>query len=357
MPRPSNVNIQVIADSVGVSKATVSRSLRNLSGHRAETKAKIVAAAKALGYKSHPIMSAVMSSVRSKQTSLAAPVLAEIHCQPWDYDRTGNPESLRQAIHTQADKLGFRVDEFNWYEPRMTPRRLFGIIRARGIRALIFEHFMEREIKLTGLDLSGLAMVSIGGAKLHPKLHRVEVNHYSNLITSIKILQGRGYRRFGVIIPKVFERSSDFKRSAALHSEDLNIDPRDLIPIYYREREDDLAELLKWLKCHKPDCVLGVGKNIPGQLETLGYRHPEKIGYAHLGWHASYRGIAGISPKWEGAGRVAVNLVVDQLTRNEQGVPPDPLWILIEGEWMDGGSVRPAPFAAAVSAGASQSQR
>ena len=120
----------------------------------------------------------------------------------------------------------------------MKPRRLIKIIRARGIGALIFEHFMEREVDLSSLDLSGLAMVSIGGAHLNPKLHRVEVNHYGNMIKLIKKLQDRGYQRFGVIIPKIFERSSDFKRSAALHSEDLNIAEKDLIPIFYREETD-----------------------------------------------------------------------------------------------------------------------
>jgi LacI family transcriptional regulator len=333
-------NIQAIADKVGVSKATVSRALRGLPGHRSETQARIIAAAKALGYEAHPILSAVMSSVRFKRTTLVSPVIAEIHCQPWDHDREGNPASLRRSIHEQAERLGYRVDEFSWYEPGMTPSRLLGIVRARGIRAVIFEHFMEREISLAGLDLDGLAMVSIGGALLHPRLHRVEPNHYGNMIRAIKILQARGYRRFGVIIPRIFERASDFKRSAALHSDDLHIDEQDLIPMYHRERDDDLDELRAWLERHRPDCVLGVGKEIPRQLETLGHGFPGRIGYAHLGWHSSYAGIAGMDPKWRSAGRVAVNLVADQLARNEHGVPADPLWILVEGEWMEGASVR-----------------
>lgn len=345
MAEPKRINIQAIADKVGVSKATVSRALRNLPGHKPETKAKIVAAAKELGYESHPIMSAVMSSVRFKRTSLISPVIAEIHCQPWDYDREGNPDSLRRGIRRQAEALGFRIEDFSWYEPGMKPQRILDIIRARGIKAVIFEHFMEREVDLSALDLSELAMVSIGGALLKPKLHRVEVNHYGNMIQLIKKLQARGYKKFGVIIPKVFEQSSDFKRSAALHSEDLNIASKDLIPIFYREEtynERDLKDLAKWLKKHQPDCVLGVGKDIPQQLDALGYTQPDVVGYAHLGWHSSYEGFAGFNPKWASAGKVAVNLVVDQLTRNEHGVPEDPLWTLVEGEWIDGSSAHPA---------------
>ncbi len=344
MPKHRPPTIQEIADKVGVSKSTVSRALRGLPGHKPATRDRIINAAKELGYEAHPIVSAVMSSIRFKHPSTISPVIAEVHCQPWDYDREGNPESLRRSIHQQAETLGLRVEEFSWYEPEMNPRRLLEIIRARGIRAVIFEHFMEREVSLEGLDLSGLSMASIGGALLHPKLHRIEVNHYGNLIKVIKRLQARDYRRFGVVIPKIFERSSDFKRSAALHSEDLNIAKEDLIPIFLRETTDDKRDLDKledWLKRYQPDCLLGVGKDLPKQLDRLGYRQPEKISYVHLGWHSSYKDIAGMNPKWSSAGKVAVDLVVDQLTRNEHGIPPDPLWILIEGEWREGTSVRP----------------
>ena len=342
MSEKKRVNLLDVAKKAGVSKATVSRALRNQTVHTAATRRRIFAAAKSLGYQAHPILSAVMSSVRFKRTSMVSPVIAEIHCQPWDYDREGNPATLRRSIHEQAELQGYRVAEFHWYEPGMTPRRLMNIIRARGIRAVIFEHFMEREVDLTGFDLSGLAMISIGGALLLPRLHRVEVNHYGNLIKVVKILQARGYRRFGVVIPNVFERASDFKRTAALHSEDLHISQRDQIPVFQHDIHDGLAGLDKWLRRYKPDCVLGVGKDIPGELNALGYSFPDRIGYAHLGWHSSYGTIAGMNPEWCEAGRVAVNLVIDQLTRNEHGVPAHPLWILVEGNWVDGASVRSA---------------
>ena len=334
------ITLQDIADKAGVSKATVSRALRDHSTHSAATKQKIAAAAKELGYEAYPILSAVMASVRFKRTTQVSPVIAEIHCQPAGYDREGNPASLRKSIHEQAEKLGFRVEEFHWYERGLTPRRLINIVRARGIRAVIFEHFMEHEVSLTDLPLDGLAMVSIGGAQLRPKLHRVEINHYGNLIQAVKILQGRGYRRFGVIIPPVFEQASDFKRSAALYSQDLRIQKRDQIPVFQPESHSDLSGLAKWLKRYRPDCVLGVGKTLPEQLDALGRSFPKDVGYVHLGWHPSYRPIAGMNPKWNEAGRVAVNLIVDQLTRNEHGVPAAPLWILIEGEWIEGTSVR-----------------
>ncbi len=130
------ITLQDIADKAGVSKATVSRALRDHSAHSAATKRKIAAAAKELGYEAYPILPAVMASVRLKRTTQVSPVIAGIHCQPAGYDREGNPASLRKSIHEQAENLGFRVEEFHWYERGLTPRRLINIVRARGIRAV-----------------------------------------------------------------------------------------------------------------------------------------------------------------------------------------------------------------------------
>lgn len=279
-----------------MSKATVSRALRNRPGHAEETKRRIIAAAKRMGYEAHPIMSAVMSSVRFKRASHFSAVIAEIHCQPWNHKRGGNMTVLRENIHAQAKKLGYGINEFNWYEPGMSQRRLLEIIRARGIRGVIFEYFMESEVDLAALSFDDLAVVSIGGALLKPKFHRVEVNHYGNLLKTIRLLRQRGYRRFGLVIPDIYEKSSDFKREAALYSASQMMDVDNPIPVFHQNADQHDTALARWLKRYKPDCILGVGANLPEKLAQLGYSCPDRIGFAHLGWHYSYKGSAGINP-------------------------------------------------------------
>ncbi len=337
-PHPS---IQEIADKVGVSKATVSRALRGLPGHKKETREKILKAAEELGYQSHPILSALMSSVRFKKSADYSPVIAEIHCQPWKRYLGDNMVSLKKNIRQQAKKLGYKMEEFDWFNPDMSPKRLLDILWSRGIRGVLLEYFTESEVDLSEFDFSRFAVVSIGGSALTPKFHKVEVDHYGNLIKSIKTLQSRGYQRFGVMIPKFFEKPSGFKRDAALYSVHSTIAEKDRVPMYQMEEEHNFNGFEEWMETHKPDCLLGVGEDIPLKLESLGYSIPDKIGYAHLGWHSSYEGMAGMNPHWGGVGITAINLVVDQLNRNEHGPPPHPLWVLVEGEWVDGKSVRP----------------
>ncbi len=45
---------------------------------------------------------------------------------------------------------------------------------------------------------------------------------------------------------------------------------------------------------------------------------------------------AGIDPNWEEMGRIAANQIIDQLNRNEVGVPEHPLVTLVQGDWVDG---------------------
>jgi LacI family transcriptional regulator len=344
MDQETPPSIQMIAQKVGLSKATVSRVLRNVPGHKAATRKKILKAAEELGYTSHPIMSAVMSSVRFKKTAQFSPVIAEIHCQPWGRKRAWNMEILRKHIHKQANNLGYRIEEFDWFDPEIKPKRLMQIIRARGIRGVILEHFMEQKIHLD-IDISDLAVVSVGGGFHSPRLHRVEVNYFGGLLTAIDQLRTYGYRRLGVALPKFFETMSDFKREGALHIAHQNMHPEDRIPIFHMEEDKPFKGLKDWMTTYQPDCVLGVGRTLLKRLDEMGYRFPEDLGFAHLGWHSSYKHLAGVNPNWSEIGYTAVNQVVEQLNRNAYGIPEHPLRILIDGSWVDGDSVRVSQLA------------
>lgn len=339
MNQDSSPSIQSIANKVGLSKATVSRVLRNVPGHKKETRNRILKAAEELGYCSHPIMSAVMSSVRFKKTAQFSPIIAEIHCQPWGRKRGWNMQVLREQIHKQANHLGYRIEEFDWFDPDMKPRRLLQILRARGIKGVIFEHFMAHDIKLE-VDISDLAVVSIGGGLSSPDLHRVEVNYFGGLLTAWERLRRYGYRRPGVAIPRFFETMSVFKREAALYLAQREMAPPDRVPFFHLDENKPFDGFETWLNKYQPDCILGVGRDLMRQLSALGRRFPDDIGFAHLGWHSSYEGIAGVNPNWGHIGETAVNQVVEQLNRNVYGVPEHPLRILIDGTWIDGDSVR-----------------
>ncbi|MEM9159324.1 MAG: LacI family DNA-binding transcriptional regulator [Verrucomicrobiota bacterium] len=355
MPDDSSANIQLIASKTGYSKATVSRVLRNQPGHSVKTREKILKVAEEMNFSLNPIMSAVMSNVRFKKSSNFSPVIAQVHCQPWNRKRGWNMEALREKIREQATQLGFTVEEFNWFDPEMKPKRLLQILEARGIRGVILEHFMESDVKLD-IDFSNFSVVSIGGTLQQPRFHRIEVNHYSAVLNAVSILRKRGYRRCGLAIPALFEKLSDFKREAALYIANRALPQEDQIPIYFIDEEATFEGFKEWIDTYSPECVLGAGRAVSRKLESLGYTFPDKMGFVHLGWHSSYTGLAGMNPNWGEIGIAAVNLVADQLSRNESGVPRHGLWVLIESEWVEGPSVRPpAPSETSETASGSES--
>ena len=335
--RPS---MQTIASEVGVSKATVSRALRNLPGLSEPVRTRILDTARRLGYVKHPLISAMMSDVRFKKTSTFSPVVALLHCLPWERakDLHINMRLLRQKAREHASNLGYSLEEFYLKEPGMTPKRMIEIIKARGIRGIIFEHFFENDVKLD-IDLSEFASVAIGFTLTSPNLHRVVVDQYNGLLLAIRKLQILGYRRMGVVIPGLNESFTNFKREAALHIAHQSMPESDRIPILIYSNRPNQSVFKKWLDEYKPEVILAMHIDLLDRLQDLGYRIPDDIGFVHLGWHKSYTSCAGIAPNWDQVGIAATNQVIDQLNRNEFGVPQKPLITLIEGEWIDGPSV------------------
>lgn len=76
-------------------------------------------------------------------------------------------------------------------------------------------------------------------------------------------------------------------------------------------------------------------------LKKAGLHVPEDIGYLTLTYYAVLGAVAGIDQNTREAGAAAVDLVIEQLFHNERGIPRKPKVVMIEGEWVDGPTVRP----------------
>ncbi|MBK1879185.1 LacI family DNA-binding transcriptional regulator [Pelagicoccus mobilis] len=335
----SKPTISDIAEKVGVSKATVSRALRGLPGQSEEMRLKIEQAARDLGYIKNPLVAALMTDLRFKKTAGYAPVLAYVHCLPWGTPLHPNMLVLRDAAISHAQGLGYAVEEFHLNEPGMNRERLLSIFKARGIRGVVFEHFFEGNVNLD-VDLQEFASVAIGLTLKSPDLHRVVVDQYSSLFIAAQHLGEMGYRRIGVVIPRLRESFSHFKREAALHVLHQRCAEEDRIPICLLDDKQDTHIVMQWLRRFKPDVLLGTNSELLDFLESAGYKVPEDLGFVNLAWHEKDRECAGIRPNWDRAGIAAVNQVVDQLNRAEFGVPEYPLKSFIGGTWVEGATVR-----------------
>ena len=345
MPRPT---LQMIADKAGVSKMTVSRVLRNHPNCGKETVAKVKAIAQELNYKKHPLVSALMTDLRYKKEPQFKPIIALLH---YDQPKTNphpNSVNMRNGVRESANMQGYDVNEFYLRDEGMTTKRMMQIFDTRGIRGVIFEHPATPNVKLD-VDLSEYACVAIKYALTDPVLHRIETSQFGSLLLAMEKLQDYGYQRPGLVLPEYSESISQYRRTAATLYAQQAIPLKDRLPIL-EFNFDDTERFQAWLSKHKPDVVLSQSPQLYEKLVELGFSVPDDIGFIHLGLSSRTDHFAGIDPNWEEMGRIAANQIIDQLNRNEVGVPEHPIVTLIQGDWVDGETL-PRRHAVAASEG------
>ncbi len=336
----SRTSMQDIAEKAGVSVMTVSRVLRNHPGHKEETRKKVLSVSKELGYSKHPLVSALMTELRNRRSSIFAAVIAYIHCHPAHRKPQSSWVAIMNSIRKQAAQQGYELEEFSLFEPGMTPKRLVDILKARGIRGCILEPFIVIGTELT-MDLSHFASVAIGHSLSRPNLHRVEKDEYVSTLNVISKLQGLGYKRIGLALHSINESNHQFKRGAALATAQNIISPENRIPpLLFYKLKSLRKELKPWLEEHNPDVVIAHSIQVLEAMQSYGYRIPDDIGYAQLDLLPGESGIAGIDPNWEQLGEIAANQVIDQMNRNEFGIPENPIESMINGKWIEGDTIR-----------------
>ena len=313
---------------------TVSRVLRNHPNCGKETSERVQAIAKELNYKKHPLVSALMADLRYKKEPQFKPIIALLH---YDQPKTNphpNSINMRNGVRESARMQGYDVHEFYLRDEGITTKRMMQIFNTRGIRGIIFEHPDEPDIRLD-VDLSEYACVAIKYALTDPVLHRIESSQFASMLLAMKKLKEYGYKRPGLALPGYAEIISQYRRSAATLFAQQKIPEKNRIPIF-QAKVCETTKLQAWIEEHQPDVILSQTPKWYQHLIEAGYRIPDDFGYIHLGLSSRNDHFAGIDPNWEEMGRIAANQIIDQLNRNELGIPDHPLVTLIQGDWIDG---------------------
>lgn len=331
MNRPT---LQTIADRAGVSKMTVSRVLRNHPNCGRETAARVKAIAEELNYKKHPLVSALMADLRYKKEPQFKPIIALLHYDQPKENPHPNSVNMRNGVRESARMQGYEVNEFYLRDEGITTKRMMQIFDTRGIRGIIFEHPDEPDIRLD-VDLSEYACVAIKYALTYPVLHRIESSQFASMLLAMEKLKSYGYKRPGLALPGYAEIISQYRRSAATLFMQEKLEQECRIPIF-QAKVHETEKLEAWIAEHQPDVILSQTPKWYRYLINAGYRIPEDFGYIHLGLSSRNDQFAGIDPNWEEMGRIAANQIIDQLNRNEVGVPEHPLVTLVQGDWIDG---------------------
>ncbi|XHR31155.1 MAG: LacI family DNA-binding transcriptional regulator [Chthoniobacteraceae bacterium] len=331
----------VLAQKTGLSISGVSLALRNSPKISAETRARVQKIADQIGYRPNAMVSALMAHIkqgRSAAGSHAGEAIAWLNTSKYKdfwHSRVYNRPFLRGASE-RAEELGFRLEEFWMWEPRMTARRLQKILTTRRICGLIVTPSFSAFRHLS-MEMDLFAMASFQHGVTRPLMHRARADHAANTLETVRRLTKLGYKRLGLFVTADQDRCTEWGVTSVFLRWQHDKPAEACVPIACCDREDNSVvqqAFAKWLKQEKPDAVICVDSRISEFIRNFA---PD-VAVAHVGMVNEELpvGVCGIDNRSEEIAAAAVDLVVAQLHRNERGLPETPKMVLIPGQWVTG---------------------
>ena len=339
MPKAS---LRAIADSCGVSAATVSRALSGHPNVRSEVRERVMAAAELQGYARNHLVGTVMAHVRAGRTQRFRGNLAIVHVPSAEQPRLRPMQQIMvSAAEARARELGFQLGVFQLDPPRMGVESLGRILRARGVQGVVFLYSRPTEVT-EGFPWEQFASVEIDFGSARQRPHAIAIDHHLTLTGALTRLKALGYQRAGLYIERHKDERLMFKWSASFRSFQETSGGIGRAPVLIADAIKPAA-FLAWHQAHRLDLVIGHVDKAVAWLRAAGVRVPAETGFFNLNWNERSRACAGLDLRPELQGSAAVESLVAQIHRNERGIPADPHTVTLSGRWVDGPTLAGSP--------------
>lgn len=324
-----------VARAAGVSQNTVSLALRGDPRLPAGTRARVKAVAARLGYRSNPLVTALMAQVRRRKPVYRS-TIACVLAGPERRQLGGHP-SLRRVLagaHARAEARGFRLEEFWLRDAPVAAGRLAGMLAARGIHGVVL-HPDEDSDEPPNLPWDRLASAVLAFLdRRFNRFHCASLPPFRHVEIAVRQARSAGCSRIGLALPARYDRALE-----GLYTAGFNVLCKPGIPAFI-PLEWSRSGFLAWYERWRPDVILVRSPEIRDWLKAEGLRIPRDVSLIHLGWNRQLADWAGVDPCADAIGAAAVDLVVEQLLANEQGLPAEPKMVLLNGRWVNGATLR-----------------
>lgn len=339
-------SLQDIATAVGVSKMTVSLVLRNQPKVSDATRAKVMRAARKLGYRPNPQVSKLMSAISRRKVEGHGLPLAYVTTgsDPDDWRRSATERQYWMGAKEQAEAYGYYLDTYWLGEPGMTEQRMSEILWNRGIQGIILHPMagaLSEDTKDTHMHMQWehFATVAMSYTLAKPVLNRVIHDYYASVLLAIDSLNRKGYERIGFCMTENMDIRVNQRWQAGYRLYCANHPETRISPLICETLDANRIET--WIKTEHPDAILGADIPMADYLGQIGINMGPDIAYADLDLNSEdpqYQGISGIDQNSRTVGIAAVDLLMSSIQRNQHGIPKMPLTIQVEGTWRDRGS-------------------
>jgi len=340
----ARVTLQDIANVAGCSRMAVSLALRDSQEVSAATRARVKALAAKMGYVPDPDLAGLVAYRLGKKSPEYRATIAAV--RTWKAKQQermlANPNyDYLVGAARQAEQLGYRIEEFVVGGDGLSVARFPEVARARNIRGVLVMPLLE-PLGLLNLPWDDFTVVAFGHTVTRPALHRVTSYHYRSMVTTLRKLKGLGYRRIGMATLGFIDDRVGNGYLAAYLAEHQRWLRREPIPPYMprNSRDWNAARFRDWIKTNRVDAIVSANRDIHSHLAEIGLSAPGDVGCAGLSVPSLSGPESGIYEDAPLIGSVAVEQLVAQLYRNERGVPEFPQTVLVEGKWVEGGTLR-----------------
>jgi len=306
------VTLQHVAKKAGVSATTASHALRGSGVVKMSTREKVHAAAAELGYQLDLNASALArrsrsGSARYVKTACLGP------------GSKANVEMLESTCNT-LKILGHNI-EYHTVETSDEMRQEISRLYHAGVDGLLFYRTSHLAEDLTAREmLDHFYLVEIGQISAQLPIDRVRTDHFLSTFRLWKICHDRGFRRIGAALMSHRTRIiEDDTRLGGILAAQSSVASRAItkIPPFLGNFSDEKG-LLRWLRKHRPDCVIGFHGGIRALIRDHGFD------CAFINLHLTMEGpyaSAGMSEQLDMIGEGAARLLDHGLRLQLRGFP------------------------------------
>jgi DNA-binding LacI/PurR family transcriptional regulator len=182
----------------------------------------------------------------------------------------------------------------------------------------------------------------MGYSVWRPVFHRAVADLFQITTVALRRIERLGYRRIGLMMEHRLDERTNHQYSAAFLDWQRTVPVRQRVPLTVLPKWDE-PMFRKWFRRHTPEAIVCPDPKPIRWIEAANLRVPDDVGFVNLCESPMHTGLAAMRHHPRLVGAAAVDLVVAQLQRNELGIPAHPKIVLIEGEWVDGPTVRRWP--------------
>ena len=341
MPPPEKkksriISLRDVAEEAGVSRMTASRALREGTQVSSELRAKVLAAAENLGYKTDQMVSQIMGSFAGQRQVDYRETIAVLWWPGrWALatlqDENYEVRTLR-GLQIAAELHGCKLENISMTEDR--PAQVMSrMLTARSIQGIILTPPRHYDQTAPDLDWDKFSVVSIGTTLHTPRFHRARVSHYNTMVLALQKLDQLGCKRPCLLVNEDLEKRMDRAYTAAF----MAWNPKAASDRIWRKADMSERGLKTWIKARKPDVIIG---DLAHWQPFLPEPYASKR-FVALNVMDRTGDICGVLQNTELLAEQAVDLLMHARLRKQTGIPKSPTTTVNEGVWLSGKSFQP----------------